>query len=159
MPGTKIYYISGARRNGVGTVYFDGQPITADSTPVYDTWGPNWLTGYWQCGEWMEWHKQLEKKWGRAQANAIWYAAWMQQSFAAGPQNCKWDKTFTNYLVAVGLLDPKEWAMILPNIVSNTGEVIVNITDAAAGVSRWIKLAAGVAVIGAGVWAYNKYVK
>ena len=154
--GTAIYYISGlGRRASVGTVYFDGQAITAESTPVYDGWGPNWLSGYWMCGEWMEWHRQLELKYGRAEANAIWYAAWMQQGALSGPQNCKWDNNFTSYLTNVGLLNQNEWAMILPNVVDAAG----NAAGAVSSISSLIKPVAIVALIGAGFWAYKNYLK
>lgn len=107
------------------------------------------------CAEWMAWHQELEKKYGRQQANLIWYQAWNQQSFAAGPQNCKWDKTFTNYLINVGLLDPNEWAMILPNVVDAAG----NAAGAVSAISKLIKPAAILAGIGLGIWAYKTYVK
>jgi len=158
MPGTKIYYISGPGRNRVGGISFNGSPITWQSQPVYDTWGPN-FGGYWMCAEWMAWHQELEKKYGRQDANLIWYQAWNQQSSLSGPQNCKWDSTFTNYLINVGLLDPNEWAMILPTIVKDAGEVITSTTGAAATISKLIKPVAFLVLIGAGVWAYKKYVK
>lgn len=168
----KIYYISGLKskigtprkyvhvaaykRNfpKIGSVMFNGQPITAQSQPVYDGWGYQ-FDGYWMCGEWMAWHQALEAAYGRAQANAIWYTAWMQQSFGAGPQDCKWDNTFTNYLTAVGLLDPNEFSMILPTVSNIPGNVANTVSD----VASWIKPVAFIALLAGGAYVYKNYLK
>lgn len=56
--------------------------ITADSTPLYDSWG--WAD-YWSCSDWINWHKALRSKHGLDKANKIWVDAWLDGlSGAAG---------------------------------------------------------------------------
>lgn len=48
--------------------------ITADSSPVYDTWG---FADYWNCPEWMKWYPTLLTKYTEEQADYIWSKAWL----------------------------------------------------------------------------------
>lgn len=165
----KIYYIAGPARKSaaVGTVTFNGQPITWQSTPVYDTWGPNFIDGYWKCGEWMAWHQALDQHFGRAQANLIWYTAWFQgaNSFGASTNDCKFDSSFTNYFISVGILNPNDFSLIVPNIinaggtvVNEAGEVIENAAGAAGTISKLI-LPFGFAALAYGAYKLYKEVK
>lgn len=157
----KIYYIAGPakRTPRIGTVMFNGQPITWQSQPVYDTWGPN-FNGYWNCGEWMAWHVALTAKYGLQQANLIWYTAWINgaNSFGASTNDCKFDSQFTNYLVNVGLLNPNDFSLILPNIlnaggtvVNQAGTIIENTASAAGSISKLL-LPAGLIALGFGAY-------
>jgi len=56
--------------------------ITADSKPLYDSWG--WAD-YWSCSDWINWHKALRSKYNLDTANKIWVDAWLDGvSGAAG---------------------------------------------------------------------------
>jgi hypothetical protein len=56
--------------------------ITANSTPLYDSWG--WAD-YWNCTDWINWHKALRKQYSLDTANKIWVDAWLSGvSVAAG---------------------------------------------------------------------------
>lgn len=48
--------------------------ITADSKPVYDSFG--W-SDYWNCQDWMKWHQLLVAKYGDKKADEIWANAWL----------------------------------------------------------------------------------
>lgn len=51
-----------------------GFVVTADSSPVYDTFG---FADYWGCAEWIQWWNALNKKYGKDGADYVWGAAWL----------------------------------------------------------------------------------
>lgn len=156
----KIFYISGVSKKSARI----GEVITAQSVPDLDEWG---IDSYWGCADWMAWHIELVKSVGVAAANTIWLQAWEKQTFGAYANDwCKFDKNFTNYLISVGLLDPSEAGMILPNVINAggtvvdaAGNVIQNTAGAASTLSSLIKPAAILFLLGAGYYGYNKYLK
>jgi hypothetical protein len=48
--------------------------VTADSVPLYDTFGS---APYWGCNEWINWHKEMIKKFGKSQADIRFADAWL----------------------------------------------------------------------------------
>jgi hypothetical protein len=55
--------------------------ITADSIPIYDTFG---FADYWSGSDWVLWHKELLKKYQTDRANQIWADAWLDGVSVAG---------------------------------------------------------------------------
>lgn len=64
--------------------------ITADSLPVYDGWG--W-DDYWSAGDWMDWHKKMEKAFGIDEANRRFINAY--QNAGTGAASFDW-RTFNS---------------------------------------------------------------
>jgi hypothetical protein len=58
-------------------------PVTADSHPTYDSWGPD---NAWTCTEWVDWHKAMTTKYGATVADDRFVAAWKDglSRFAGG---------------------------------------------------------------------------
>ena len=169
----EVYYISGVKDKRKKYVYVDayrrryphiGETITAQSQPDLDDWGPD---SYWGCAQWMNWHIELAKVMPLQQANLVWLTAWEKQTFGAYAKDwCKFDNTFVNYLVNVGLLDTAEPGMILPNVL-NTGGAVVNAGSQAAQnassavnfLTKLIKPALVVGLIGAAYYGYKQVSK
>ena len=55
-----------------------GYTINADSSPDYDDWG--W-DDYWSVEDWKNWHGEMEKKYGEAEASRRWLEAWAKNGF------------------------------------------------------------------------------
>jgi len=152
--GTKIFYISGLSKNKIGA------PISYNSAPQYDGWGPG---DYWSCAQWVEYHKALKQHYGANQAIAIWSAAWAAQDSFAGPYNwCKYSTEFAQYFANEGI----DVGWLLSHIVTGVDQVAtgvvhttVNVASGAENVSKVLKYAAPLAVFGIGAWGFNKYVK
>lgn len=150
----KIYYIAGPK-NRVGLTY-NGQPITANSTPDLDEWG--W-DNYWGCDEWKAWHIELRKMMNAQDAALIWTAAWNKQDGTAGPYNwCKYNSSFRNYMRSQGIdVDSVVSAIVMPvfdatgNLVQGAGDVVTNVSEAASSLSQFIK---PLALVGAGLAAW-----
>lgn len=56
-------------------------PITAESSPRYDGWGPD---NPWTGDEWIAWHRALEARFGTAEADRRWALAWLAGLSVAG---------------------------------------------------------------------------
>ena len=156
MAGTKIFYISGLKKSSnIGSFN-----ITADSTPALDGWGPG---AYWGCTDWMLWHQMNKQKYGQQAANQKFIQWWGSQDTFMGPYNwCKYNKDFANYFSSQGI----ETGWLLSNLITGAQTVGTNIVTTATNVSSGIattstmvKYLLPFAAIGAGVWAFDKYVK
>lgn len=112
--------------------------ITADSIPDYDSWGPD---TYWSCNDWISWHVELKKKYGKDVANKTWQSAWdKQDSFEHNYNWCKYSGVFNKYVQAEGL-DATWW---LPNILNAAGDATENL---ASGVTNSAQAAENVAKV------------
>lgn len=158
--GTKIYYLAGLKKSPrVGV--FD---ITADSEPILDGWG--WAE-YWSCSDWAEWHKLNVKKYGKQKANQKFTQWWSAQDGTAGPYNwCKYNAEFSKYFAENGI----DVGNVVSHIVTGADSVVTSTTGAATNLAsgventaktvKWLlPLAFTAAVIGAGYFAYKKYIK
>jgi hypothetical protein len=96
--------------------------ITADSTPVLDTWG--W-GDFWNAQDWQVWHSKNVVKYGKAKANEKFVNFWNSQSIDANPYNwAKYDTTFRAYL--------KQWDL-LSAVTNVVADVLVGATDVISG--------------------------
>lgn len=144
----------GQNKRGIGAA-----TITADSTPDFDEWG--W-DDYWGCGEWMLWHKANVQAYGKETANTKFIQAWSSQDSFMSPYNwCKYDKDFANYFAQQGI----DVGWLLSNLVvgvENVGgdviDTVENTTGTIAYVSSGLKVVATLAVIGAGIYAFDRWV-
>jgi len=81
----------------------DGSIITADSIPDLDDWG---YDSWWDCHEWINWHRANRKKYGLETANAKFAKSWNEQGSLSGALNCRtFDSDFRDYIARVGLYD------------------------------------------------------
>lgn len=63
-----------------------GVMITADSEPDLDDWG--W-DEWWDCDEWITWHKLMKRRYGKLYANQKFAYWWNEQTTGAGPLDCR----------------------------------------------------------------------
>lgn len=107
--------------------------ITADSVPDYDNWGPD---DYWSCNDWITWHKELKKKYTKAEADKKWIAAWEQQGGTEHNANwCKYSGSFNEY-VRKEKLDVSNF---IANILNDATTVIENAGDTAVSATKILK--------------------
>jgi len=137
-----------------------GEAITHESTPDYDDWG---IDTWWNCDQWIEWHKALKSTFGTNEANRIWMEAWNKQGFFDKPLNyCQFKENFNLYLQSQGmeitgvgkvLLLPGKLLSQASDVVDNTASSVKNATS----VLQWLlPLSVIGLVVGAGYVAYNK---
>lgn len=62
-------------------------PLNPDATPVIDTWGPNFISGYWSLEDWVTWHQAMTQTYGLQYANSKFVPAWVRQSWGSAPVN------------------------------------------------------------------------
>lgn len=128
--------------------------ITADSVPDYDAWGPD---DYWSCSDWIQWHRELVKRYGKEQANVIWISAADKTSFGGHEEFCRYDSSFANYFKQNGI----DVGNILSHIANTGSNVVENIGDAAGTTTKILKwlipTAIVLAVIGVFIYFGNKY--
>lgn len=107
--------------------------ITADSTPDYDSWGPD---DYWSCEDWITWHKALKAKYGKAEADSKWLAAWnAQDSFEHNYNWCKYAAAFNTYVSTEKLAA----SHLLADIFSGVTKIGENAVDTATSTSKILK--------------------
>jgi hypothetical protein len=64
--------------------------------PDYDEWG---IDSSWSCSDWIQWHKELKKKFGTDRAKYIWEYAYTQGTLGASHWDCRTFNTeFRNYV-------------------------------------------------------------
>lgn len=69
--------------------------------PNYDEWGAD---TYWNCDDWMTWHKHLKEHFGSDRAKLIWNYAYAQGTFGAEHWDCRtMNSTFRDYARKEGL--------------------------------------------------------
>jgi hypothetical protein len=59
---------------------------TWNIAPNYDQWG--W-DEWWNCDDWITWHKQLKAHFGEERARLIWNYAYAQGTMGAGHWDCR----------------------------------------------------------------------
>lgn len=131
--------------------------ITADSTPDYDSWGPD---TYWSCDQWIQYHKALKEKWGQDKANKIWLDAFEKQdSFEHAYNWCKYDAAFADYFAKQGL----SVGNIFSKIVNSGGKLVdavSNVASTASSSTNALKFVGPALVVTAGIllifWGYKK---
>jgi len=123
--------------------------ITFDSVPVYDNWG--WAD-YWECADWMAWHKALVQKYGVSAANDRWMSAWQKNSWDAATNWCRYDPNFVNYMDSQGI----ETSNIISRLWTSTTNVATNVGTGAETLSNVAKyvVPVGLLIIG-GKFVYD----
>lgn len=157
-----------------------GKQIEWNTEPVINNYPWN-RDGYWDCNDWMTWHKKIAAKYGVARANEVFIIWWNKQGFAAYGQDCMYvNKTFRDYFKSVGLsIDGMATYVMAPvdliyntqqtvadtanQVVDDAGNIITNTTGAASSTTGVLKgiipVAVGLAAVGVGFYIYKHYIK
>ncbi len=154
-----------------------GKQIDWNTTPVINPYPIN-SDGYWDCNDWMTWHKKVAAKYGVARANEVFVIHWNKQGFWAYANSDCWifNKQFRDYFKSVGLpLDALADYVAKPfdiaskvldtseKVVDSASKVIVNAGDSAVSTSKVLKVLIPVGVtaivLGAGYFVYKNYLK
>jgi hypothetical protein len=128
--------------------------ITANSTPVYDAWGPD---DHWSCSDWITWHKALKKEFGADKANEIFISAFHKAGFAASSYDCRtFNSDFRKYAKDNGfydaLYDGITGLILKPigsgnDVVNSASNTISNVGEGAEGITKTAVKAAKIVVI------------
>ena len=99
--------------------------IKWDSVPDYDEWG---IDEWWNCQDWIMWHKTLIEHFGKQNAKEIWNYAFAKSGNLSGNLDCRtFNDDFRKY-VALNELSPYQNAGIFKPILNvyGTGADIVS---------------------------------
>ena len=93
---------------------------TWNTAPDYDQWGSD---TWWNCNDWILWHKLLKEKFGQNKANFIWDYSFSQSGNLSGNLNCRtFDSSFRTYVKNNGL-NPFANAGIFAPVLKGTGTI------------------------------------
>jgi hypothetical protein len=74
---------------------------TWNTAPDYDEWG---YDTWWSCENWIMWHKELKKHFGKPTANNIWNYAFAESRSLSGNLSCRTiNSEFRKYVKENGL--------------------------------------------------------
>lgn len=143
-----------------------GWIITAQSTPVKDTWG---FGDYWSCSDWIRWHQLMKEAFGLEQANIRFVNEFESQEMLAAGYDCRsFNSSFRDYARENGFLDALYagiGVLAVPigvgtDVVHDAGTIISNVSDSATQVSeitkKLIPLLLILVLVFVGVYAYKK---
>jgi hypothetical protein len=91
---------------------------TWNIAPDYDEWGKD---KWWSCEEWIMWHKELKKHFGKPTANDIWNYAFAQSGSLSGNLNCRTLNSAFRKYVSDNDLSPFAGAGIFAPILQGYG--------------------------------------
>ena len=117
----------------------NGAIITADSIPDLDEW---FIDTWWDCSDWIAWHKANKRKYGLAVANQKFGDYWNQQTSGAGALDCRtFNTTFRDYITKNGLIDTVfESAGLFSYLLKPVGAVSDTISGVTGGISKGAKV-------------------
>jgi hypothetical protein len=91
-----------------------------DSPPDYDEWG---YDSWWDCQDWIMYHKKLVEHFGKKNANSIWNYAFAKSGNLSGNLDCRtFNSGFRDY-VRENNLSPYENAGIIAPVLQGVGVV------------------------------------
>jgi len=138
---------------------------TWNTAPDYDQWG---IDTWWNCNDWILWHKFLKEKFGQTKANFLWDYAFSQSGSLSGNLDCRtFNSSFRAYVNQNGL-QPYANAGIFTPVLQGAG-TIQDVTGGILGgvssvfTSNNVKKIFTVLTIGAvvfgGLYAYKTFKK
>lgn len=138
---------------------------TWDTAPNYDTWG---IDDYWNCDNWIQWHRLLLDKFGKQKAKVIWDYAYAQSGSLSSNLDCRsFNSTFKKYvsdnnlnpLANAGVFEPiLGTANAVENIGSNLLKGLDSLTQGNTLKNIFSILLIGGVVVG-GVYVYRNLKK
>lgn len=137
--------------------------IHADSIPDIDEWG---YDTWWDCEDWILWHKLNVQKYGRKGANQKFAIGWGNQSMGSAPLDCMtFNSNFKNYIAKDQELYNIVWdvtGIFKPILKPTTSavDVIETGSEAISTTARFTKALVPLALIlGVGYLGYRIYQK
>ena len=106
--------------------------INWDTVPDYDQGG---VDSFWNCENWITWHKKLSEHFGKETANELWNYAYAQTGSLSSNLDCRtFNSSFRDYVNKNGL-SPYANAGIFAPILSTYGTAGDVLSGALSGVS------------------------
>ncbi len=146
-----------------------GEEITENSVPILDGWG--W-DSYWDCSDWIEWHKITKSRKGKAYADSRFLQYWNQQTMGAHAIDCRsFNTAFRDYMRKENLLDALYSGIGViaepigagTDLIHSGTEATTNVGKIIDGATKFFKIALPIILIGvlvlASIWAYKKFAK
>lgn len=146
-----------------------GEVITENTTPNLDDWG--W-DDFWDCQDWIEWHKIMKQKKGKQYADSKFLEWWNKQGFGAHALDCRsFNSNFKDYFKSENLYNALYDGIgvvaqpigAATDVVQAGSNAVSNSAQAIENTSKTLKIAIPIVVIGTliigGIWAYNKFAK
>jgi hypothetical protein len=138
---------------------------TWNTAPDYDEWG---IDTYWNCNDWILYHKLLKAKFGQNKANFIWDYAFSQSGNLSGNLSCRTiNSSFREYVRENGL-NPFANAGIFTPVLQGVGTIQDVTGGVLSGVSSFFTtkkvntiftiLSIGAVVVG-GLYVYKTFKK
>jgi hypothetical protein len=91
-----------------------------NTAPDYDNWG---FDDWWNCDDWILWHKFLKQKFGQNKANFLWDYAFAQSGSLSGNLDCRtFNSSFRDYVRQNGL-KPYANAGIFTPVLQGAGTI------------------------------------
>ena len=92
--------------------------INWNTTPDYDEWG---VDTWWNCQDWITWHKRLVEHFNKPTANDIWNYAYAKSGSLSGNLDCRtFNSDFREYVRQNGL-SPFQSAGVFTPILQGYG--------------------------------------
>ena len=149
----------------------DYEEITCNSEPVLDEidlWGLFGTEEYWNCAQWVKYHKELVKCYGLEQADLIFETKWEEQNtFHAWPYStCKYDSAFVTYFKNKSNLDVghivSDAFVTVDKVTTDILETLPKVSQGIKNTGSVLKYALPVIIIGGALflaWPYISGVK
>lgn len=145
-----------------------GEQITADTIPDLDDWG---FDSFWDCIDWIEWHKIMKSVKGKQVADATFLQYWNMQSTGAHGIDCRsLNNGFRDYFRSQNLLDSLYSGIgviaqpigTAGDVAGAAGDVISNVASTASNTSKvltWlIPTIIVIVVIIVLIWVWVKFI-
>ena len=138
--------------------------IKWDTVPDYDQWG---VDSFWNCEDWITWHKKLTEHFGKETATELWNYAYAKSGSLSSNLDCRtFNSNFRDYVNKNGLT-PYANAGVFAPILSTYGTASDVLSGPLKGVSsifqgdnvkKIINIILSGSIIYGGVYIY-KFVK
>lgn len=106
--------------------------IKWDTVPDYDQWG---VDSFWNCEDWITWHKKLSEHFGKETAKELWDYAYAKSGGLSSNLDCRtFNSNFREYVNKNGL-SPYANAGVFSPILSTYGTASDVLAGTLSGVS------------------------
>lgn len=143
-----------------------GEEITENSTPNLDDWG--W-DKFWLPNDWINWHKVMKAKKGKAFADTTFLTWWNKQTMFANMFDARtFNMQFRTFLKNENLLDAVSNVLTKPlgtatDLVSSGSNLGSNLGTGAEKTAKILGIVIPVAIViaalGLTMYAYKKFIK
>lgn len=116
------YYFYNRSVHSVGNPFHN---LLADSFPMENL--PNYKQ--WSCDQWVDFHRRLKSKYGKANANLVWQEFWNNKPHGWLGDQCVRESSFTSYFKNQGITFNESFFSIVGKFGSNvkTGLIVAGV--------------------------------